>query len=94
MSSDAQSPATTVASHEFVHQLRKDSPELYAEIEAEVARLGKLPEFEAELHRRGDDRAAQSTLEELTADAVGDAMTDRAFRFITCSRGTRRRWYC
>jgi len=75
----AQHPATTVASHEFVHQLRTDNPALYATLEAEVRRQGKLPAYIANLEKRGETRAQEIALEELTADAVGDALTDRLF---------------
>jgi hypothetical protein len=76
---NAQSPVTTVAAHEFTHQLFRDRPDLYGELEAEVRRQGRLPEWIGELERRGETRADTIALEELTADAVGDALTDRAF---------------
>ncbi|MGH8077061.1 MAG: hypothetical protein ACREPE_07025, partial [Lysobacter sp.] len=75
----AQHPATTVASHEFVHQLYRDRADLYAVLEAEVRRQGRLPEWMAEMERRGETRAKVVGVEELVAYAVGDALTDRAF---------------
>jgi hypothetical protein len=75
----APAPATTLAAHEFVHDLRKQAPELYAELEAEVQRQGRVSAFARKLKRDGDPNAKANALEELTADAVGDALTDRTF---------------
>ena len=81
----AEHPVTTVAAHEFVHQLRADAPDLYRDLEAEVRRQGNLPKWLADYRRQvgdqpGADKTAHAThLEELTANAVGDALTDRAF---------------
>ena len=74
-------PLVTVAAHEFAHQLKVDAPGLYAELENEIRRQGNLPAWQRELARRSngervDDAAAA---EELTADAVGDALSDPAF---------------
>ncbi|MGH8118416.1 MAG: zeta toxin family protein, partial [Rhodanobacteraceae bacterium] len=77
----AQAPVTTVAAHEFTHQLRASAPDLYARLEAEVRRQGRLPEWLAERQRRAGREKVDTDLsvEELTADAVGDAMADPAF---------------
>ncbi|MGO1069322.1 LPD38 domain-containing protein [Lysobacter sp. CA199] len=81
----ADHPATTVASHEFVHQLRVDAPDLYRELETEVRRQGNLPAWLQELRRQigdqpgADELARRDHVEELTANAVGDALTDRKF---------------
>lgn len=81
----AEHPVTTVAAHEFVHQLRADAPDLYRELETEIRRQGNLPAWLQDLRRqmgnqRGADEMAQRDhVEELTANAVGDALTDRAF---------------
>lgn len=82
---DATSPLLTVAAHEMVHQLRKDAPELYAELEAEVRRQGRLDAYGAELNARarasGENRDVDPRVvaEELTADATGDALSDPDF---------------
>lgn len=75
----ADNPATTIAGHEFVHDLRAQAPDLYAELEAEVRRQGKLGAYANKLRRQGDANAESVAPEELTADAVGDALTDRGF---------------
>lgn len=75
----SQHPATTVAAHEFTHQLKVDNRELYQRLEDEVRRQGRIPEWTQELRRRGEDRAQAIGVEELTADAVADALTDREF---------------
>lgn len=82
---DATSPLLTVAAHEMVHQMRKDAPELYAELEAEVRRQGRLDAYGAELNARarssGENRDVDPRVvaEELTADATGDALSDPDF---------------
>ncbi|MGH8115876.1 MAG: hypothetical protein ACREPJ_00980, partial [Rhodanobacteraceae bacterium] len=77
----SQAPVTTVAAHEFTHQLRASAPELYAKLEAEVRRQGRLSEWLAErTSRAGNEKVdADLSVEELTADAVGDALADRGF---------------
>lgn len=75
----AEHPVTTVAAHEFVHQLRADARDLYDLLETEIRRQGKLPAWLRELKRQGDAKAAENHVEELTANAVGDALADRAF---------------
>lgn len=82
---NATSPLLTVAGHEMVHQLRKDAPDLYAELEAEVRRQGRLDDYGADLNARarasGESRDVDPRLvaEELTADATGDALSDPEF---------------
>jgi hypothetical protein len=73
-------PATTIASHEFIHQLRIDHPELYNELAAEVRRQGRLKAYEGWLTDRNykglnDDLV----VEELTANGTADAFTDEKF---------------
>lgn len=78
-------PVTTVAGHEFVHNLRQERPDLYAQLEAEVVRQGRIPEYLSRLNENdramgGDGKlSAGIGIEELTADAVGDALTDPKF---------------
>jgi len=74
----ADMPAVLVAAHEWVHQFKRDQPALYQRLEDEVRRQGKLPEFAARLRSEGENRASV-VAEELTADAVADAMIDPAF---------------
>lgn len=73
----AQHPVTTVAAHEFSHQLERDRPDLYRLLADEVQRQGRLPEFAANLAKRGE--APGREVSELVGDAVGDALTDRGF---------------
>lgn len=75
----ADNPVTTVAAHEFTHQLKADAPELYTELETEIRRQGDLPRWNEALRRMGDPNAEDTGAEELTANAVGDALTDRKF---------------
>lgn len=69
-------PATLVAVHEWVHQLQRDAPELYRRLEQEVRRQGNLPAWAARMRADGNRTDDDSVAEELTADAVADAMTD------------------
>jgi hypothetical protein len=69
-----------VLSHEWVHQLKADHPDLYQMLEDEVRRQGKLGAYADDLERQaGDASARDDALEELTADATGDAMADPKF---------------
>lgn len=70
----SQSPITGVAAHEWLHNLRRTHPGLYHELAAEVARQGDAPGF-----ARQWGYAPGEAQEELTAAAVGDAMTDPQF---------------
>lgn len=79
LSENADRPLVTVAGHEFTHQLRADAPDLYAQLEAEVRRQGDLTGFADKLRRQGERDPDRVAPEELTADAVGDALSDRAF---------------
>jgi hypothetical protein len=54
LSENADRPLVTVLSHEFLHQLRRDAPELYALLEAEVRRQGDLTGFAAKLGKQGE----------------------------------------
>jgi GGDEF domain-containing protein len=81
-----EAPLLTTAAHEWVHQLRADNPTLFNLLRDEVRRQGRMPEWTAELKRRtsrdGDDAGKVTedlASEELTADAVADALTDPAF---------------
>ena len=77
---NATFPVVTVAGHEFLHQLKVDNPELYKELAAEIARQGKLKEYKDDLIRRNYEDVTQDlTVEELTADATGDALSDPEF---------------
>lgn len=74
VSETAQSPATSTAAHEWVHNLRKTNPDLYARLENEVRRQGDAYGFAAKYgYTMGQAH------EELTAAAVGDALTDPKF---------------
>ena len=80
----AEAPVTTVAAHEFVHQLRRDNPEAFLVLTEEVRRQGRIFAWMRELGRRAERDGDATTdydtaVEELTADAVGDAMTNREF---------------
>ena len=70
----SQSPITGVAAHEWLHNLRRTHPGLYHELAAEVARQGDAQGF-----ARQWGYAPGEAQEELTAAAVGDAMTDPQF---------------
>lgn len=70
-------PLVNVMGHEFTHQLRVDQPALYSALESE-ARKGDLGAYARE--RLGGVAGAHALApEELTADAVGDAVSDPAF---------------
>lgn len=74
VSETAQSPATSTAAHEWVHNLRKTNPDLYARLENEVRRQGDAYGFAAKYgYTMGQAH------EELTGAAVGDALTDPKF---------------
>lgn len=73
-------PATTIVGHEFLHQLKEDKPALYKELADEVKRQGKLDEYIKDLKDRDyEDTGIENAIEELTADATGDAFTDPEF---------------
>lgn len=82
---NSTSPITTVAGHEFVHSLRRDNPELYALLHAEVQRQGRIQDYLSNLNNNDRAMGGKGELsedlatEELAADAVGDALTDPAF---------------
>lgn len=77
----AEAPVVTVAAHEFTHNLRRSDPALYQILEDEVRGQGLLSEWEAKLTRsaRGEKVDSGMALEELTSNAVGDALSDKAF---------------
>jgi hypothetical protein len=77
----ATRPLTLVAAHEWVHELKRSHPKLYAQLELEVRQQGRLVAYQRHLQRSGHPGGANRDLayEELTADAVADAMTDPAF---------------
>ena len=85
LNEDATAPLLAVAGHELIHQLRKDAPELCAELADEIRRQGRLDAYGADLNERaaasGDTNAphTEAIVEELVADAAGDAITDPAF---------------
>lgn len=72
-------PATLVAVHEWVHQLQRDAPELYRRLEKEVMRQGDLPAWAERMRAEGNRADESGVAEELTADAVADALTDPVF---------------
>lgn len=78
------SPVLTVAAHELLHEIRSARPDLYAFVRAAVEQRADFQRWKAALARReltsgawrlSDDKA----MEELVADAFGDAMTDPDF---------------
>lgn len=76
----SQHPATLTASHEWVHNLKRTHPQLYQQLEDEVRRQGRIPEWhKRNVREEGMDRGRDHAVEELTAAAVSDAMTDPAF---------------
>lgn len=85
LNEDATAPLLTVAGHELIHQLRKDAPDLYAELHEEVRRQGHLASYGEVLRQRAIDSGDENPLhpeaiaEDLIADATGDAVTDPAF---------------
>ena len=78
---NSEHPATLTATHEWLHNLRRTQPELYGQLADEVARQGRLPEYQQHLRRTGETRWQDTDVveEELTAAAVSDAMTDPVF---------------
>jgi hypothetical protein len=73
-------PATTIAAHEFIHQLRVDHPELYNQLAAEVRRQGRLKAYEGWLTDRNYKGLNEDlVVEELTANGTADAFTDEKF---------------
>ena len=76
----SQHPATLTAAHEWVHNLKRTNPELYQLLEDEVRDQGRIPEWhQRNTQEEGQDRGIDHAVEELTAAAVSDAMTDPAF---------------
>lgn len=78
------SPVLTVAAHELLHEIRSARPDLYAFVREAVEQRADFQRWKAALARReltsgawrlSDDKA----MEELVADAFGDAMTDPDF---------------
>lgn len=89
---NADMPVTLAAAHEWLHQLKTDDPAAYQRLEDEVRRQGRLPEWQARMRREGNATEEGKALEELTADAVADAMTDPEFlRRIVRQGGALRR---
>ena len=75
-----QYPMPLVAVHEWVHQLKKDNPQLYQQLEDEVRHQGRLDKWhERNIKEEGFDRGRDHAIEELTAAAVSDALIDPAF---------------
>lgn len=86
VNSKTDAPLLGVAAHEMLHQMRADRPDLYEELEAEIRKQGKLDKYGENVReraRRGgedpDSLTDAQIREELTADAVGDALTDPEF---------------
>lgn len=85
LNADSDAPLLTVAGHETLHQMRRDRPDLYEELADEVRRQGRIDDYLKALKKRaaqnGEDpsRLAADPVEELTADAMGDAITDPDF---------------
>lgn len=85
LNADSDAPLLTVAGHETLHQMRRDRPDLYQELADEVRRQGRIEDYLKALKKRaaqnGEDpeKLAADPIEELTADAMGDAITDPDF---------------
>jgi GGDEF domain-containing protein len=84
VNADAASPVLTVASHEFLHKLRDDNPKLYEFIRKEVESRADFAKWREEIDSReltsGKNKLSDdAVLEELAADALGDALTDPQF---------------
>lgn len=86
VNSKTDAPLLGVAAHEMLHQMRADRPDLYEELEAEIRKQGKLDKYGENVRERarrgGEDQDSLTDAqirEELTADAVGDALTDPEF---------------
>ena len=75
----ADRPAVLTAAHEWVHQLKRDDPAAYQRLEDEVRRQGSMPAWIERMAAEGNKTDEAGALEELTADAVADAMIDPAF---------------
>ncbi|PJK07991.1 hypothetical protein CO610_07450 [Lysobacteraceae bacterium NML95-0200] len=87
-------PATLTAAHEWVHNLKETHPELYQQLENEVRRQGRIGAWhERNIREEGMDRGRDHAIEELTAAAVSDALTDPEFlqRLAERNRGLFRR---
>ncbi len=77
---NSQNPITLTAAHEWVHNLKKTNPSAYQELENEVRRQGRLDAWhERNIKEEGFDRGRDHAIEELTAAAVSDALTDPVF---------------
>ncbi|TAN09424.1 MAG: hypothetical protein EPN34_13940 [Burkholderiaceae bacterium] len=76
----SQHPLTLTAAHEWTHNLKRTHPALYQQLEDEVRRQGRIPEWHARnIREEGMDRGRDHAVEELTAAAVSDALTDPVF---------------
>lgn len=75
----ADRPLVLAAAHEWVHQLRRDDPAAYQRLEDEVRRQGNLPAWIERMAAEGNRTDEAGATEELTADAVADAMIDPDF---------------
>lgn len=77
----SENPVTTTAAHEFTHQLRQERPDLYNALADEVRRQGRMDKWQQELSRRsrGESTHLDAATEELTGNAVGDALSDPDF---------------
>lgn len=84
VNADSASPVLTVASHEFLHKLRDENPKLYEFIRKEVEQRADFAKWREEIDAReltsGKNKLSDdAVLEELAADALGDALTDPQF---------------
>ena len=77
----SQHPLTLTAAHEWVHNIRKTHPGVYRPLAGEVIRQGRLDEFQQHLRKNQETRwnNRDVVVEELTAAAVSDALTDPVF---------------
>ncbi len=78
---NSRHPLTLTAAHEWLHNIRKTHPLLYEALAQEVMRQGDLPGHQQHLKESGEPRWRNPdvVVEELTAAAVSDALTDPEF---------------
>lgn len=77
----SQYPLTLTATHEWLHNIKKTHPAMYKTLAEEVVRQGRLPEYQQHLRKNKETRWRNPdvVVEELTAAAVSDALTDPDF---------------
>lgn len=77
LNENSEHPIVHVLAHEWTHHLKQVASPLYRILENEVKRQGRVDLYTEHAVRRG--YKSDKALEELTADANGDAIGDRGF---------------